>query len=113
MELVSSPRNRCRTSAQQLLTSSIYRNPVYHQVVFATLVFSIAFRITYLLKRSELRSRVPDKHKSTIGRFFAAGAGLFAFGFMIWNLDNIFCDTITRWKIQAGWPLAFLLEGKS
>ncbi|KAJ3480423.1 hypothetical protein NLI96_g8364 [Meripilus lineatus] len=39
-----------------------------------------------------------------------SGAGIFALGFFVWNLDNIFCKTITRWKIAIGWPAAFLLE---
>ena len=39
------------------------------------------------------------------------GAGMFALGFFVWNMDNIFCDTLTRWKVFIGWPWAFLLEG--
>jgi dihydroceramidase len=48
---------------------------------------------------------------STIGKLFSKGAGMFALGFFIWNMDNIFCDTLTRWKVFIGWPRAFLLEG--
>ncbi|KAJ7597453.1 ceramidase [Mycena floridula] len=98
-----------------LFTWSYYlsRNPVYHQLVFGALVFGTAFRVTYLLKWSDVRARVPDKQRSEIGRLFAKGAGLFALGFLVWNLDNIFCDTLTRWKVSIGWPLAFLLEGHS
>ncbi|RDB29029.1 Alkaline ceramidase 3 [Hypsizygus marmoreus] len=90
-----------------------YRNPVYHQFVFATIVLTTAGRITYLLKWSEHASRVPDNTKSIIGRLFCSGAAIFALGFLIWNLDNIFCDTLTRWKVSIGWPRAFLLEGHS
>lgn len=38
---------------------------------------------------------------------------MFAFGFFVWNLDNIFCTTLTSWKQAIGWPVAFLLEGAS
>jgi len=92
---------------------SVYRNPVYHQVVFATIMLSTAFRTAYLLRYSELSKKIPEAEKNSIARTFSSGAGIFAFGFFIWNLDNIFCNTITHWKHSVGWPTAFLLEGHS
>lgn len=89
----------------------MYRNPVYHQVVFAFLVIATTLRVTYLLKWSETRTRIPDDQKAVIGKIFASGAATFALGFFIWNLDNIFCGTLTSFKARVGWPLAFLLEG--
>jgi len=71
----------------------------------------IASRATYLLKWSELSLHLPNKKKSTISKLFRTGAGMFALGFCVWNMDNIFCDTLTRWKVIVGWPRAFLLEG--
>ncbi|KAF5312908.1 hypothetical protein D9619_002616 [Psilocybe cf. subviscida] len=56
---------------------------------------------------------IPPKKKSTIAAFFSTGAGLFALGFLVWNLDNIFCGALTKWKVGLGWPMAFLLEGHS
>lgn len=94
-------------------TSMIYRNPVYHQVLFATLMLTTAFRIHYLLRRSEASKRIPEEVKSSIATTFATGTGLFAFGFFIWNMDNIFCGALTRQKVAIGWPTAFLLEGAS
>ena len=91
----------------------IYRNPVYHQVLFATLMLTTAFRIHYLLRRSEASKRIPEEVKSSIATTFATGTGLFAFGFFIWNMDNIFCGALTRQKVAIGWPTAFLLEGAS
>jgi dihydroceramidase len=93
------------------LPSFYNRNPIYHQIVFATIVFAVTFRVTYLLKWSKLSFRIPDKKRSTIGKLFSRGATMFALGFFIWNLDNIFCDTLTHWKVSVGWPCAFLLEG--
>ncbi|KAF7337511.1 hypothetical protein MSAN_02224100 [Mycena sanguinolenta] len=94
-------------------TYYINRNPVYHQVVFGTLLLSIAFRIYYLLTWSKVGKRVPAEKRSTIGTLFGSGVAQFVFAFLLWNLDNIFCDTLTRWKVSIGWPLAFLLEGHS
>ncbi|KAI0783090.1 alkaline phytoceramidase [Abortiporus biennis] len=96
---------------------SVYRNPVYHQIVFATIMLSTAVRTRYLLNNFTVEKptshKITHSQKRTIGRIFLAGAGIFVFGFFIWNLDNIFCNTITNWKVSVGWPVAFLLEGHS
>lgn len=91
----------------------VYRNPVYHQIVFASLIILTALRITYILQLSDASRRIPAKAKKTIIHFFSTGAALFALGFLIWNVDNIFCHTLTKWKVIIGWPVAFLLEGHS
>ncbi|KAJ3567334.1 hypothetical protein NP233_g6427 [Leucocoprinus birnbaumii] len=91
----------------------LYRNPVYHQVVFAMIIFVITGRLTYLLRWSDAAKRIPDKTKREIGKLFGTGASLFAFGFFIWNMDNIFCDFLILRKLSIGWPFAFLLEGHS
>ncbi|KAF8167377.1 ceramidase [Crassisporium funariophilum] len=101
----------------------INRNPIYHQLVFAALVISTALRITHILQTHSTSSAssssspnpkpIPAKTRTTIANFFSTGAGLFALGFFIWNMDNVFCHTLTRWKVSLGWPAAFLLEGHS
>ncbi|KIM82371.1 hypothetical protein PILCRDRAFT_820778 [Piloderma croceum F 1598] len=89
----------------------IYRNPIYHQAIFAMLVLTTAIRIHHLLRRSDASMRMPQEVKAEIGNTFMTGTGLFVFGFLIWNLDNIFCAALTRQKVAIGWPVAFLLEG--
>jgi len=91
----------------------VYRNPVYHQVVFASLVLTTAVRITYILNWSDAAQRIPPAAKKTISELFGTGSVLFVLGFLIWNLDNIFCDFLTEKKLYVGWPFAFLLEGHS
>lgn len=95
------------------LASAVYRNPIYHQLVFAALVISCAIRIAYLLNWSPVRTRIPDSKKQVIAQMFTTGAVTFASGFLVWNLDIIFCGTLTNWKRNLGWPAAFLLEGHS
>ena len=63
------------------VNSVIYRNPVYHQVVFASLMLITAIRIHYLLTLSEVSKRIPSEVRSSMGVLFATGLGLFAFGF--------------------------------
>ena len=93
-------------------SSCVWRDPVYHQVIFAGLMFTNAFRTWYLLSNKEFTSRLPEQIRKPISHIFLLGAGTFAFGFFVWNLDNIFCSNITRWKQMLGWPAAFVLEGK-
>ncbi|KAF8738651.1 hypothetical protein AX14_010751 [Amanita brunnescens Koide BX004] len=95
------------------LSYYVYRNPVYHQVVFASIIFIVGSRVTYTLKYSRASSGIPSETKVMIGKLFATGATLFACGFLIWNMDNIFCMSLTDVKRMLGWPAAFLLEGHS
>ncbi|KAK7063955.1 ceramidase-domain-containing protein [Favolaschia claudopus] len=90
--------------------SYVNRNPVYHQVVFAGLLFTIAFRIYYLLTRSRLGTSIPANKRREIGTLFAFGAAQFLFAFLLWNIDNIFCKPLTRWKAALGNPHFVLLE---
>ena len=90
--------------------SAIYRNPIYHQVVFATLMVSAALRTMYLI-HSDIMKNVPPVVKKRIGKIYQTGFLIFLAGFAIWNVDNIYCNTLTEWKKAIGWPTAFLLEG--
>lgn len=92
--------------------SFVYRDPVYHQIVFATIMLASLSRETYLLTWSEASRTIPDKKKATIVEILKTGLFMFLFGFFIWNLDNIFCDFWTRIKQAVGWPAAFFMEGK-
>ena len=56
---------------------------------------------------------MPAKTRQAVFNLFWAGGGLFALGFAVWNVDNIFCGPITYGKYSVGWPAAFLLEGHS
>ena len=75
-------------------------------------MFTTLFRTLYLLRNGEIAQRLPLGPRSAVTRLFLTGAGTFAFGFLIWNLDNVFCSTVTHWKNSIGWPAAFVLEGK-
>lgn len=86
---------------------------MFHQVVFAAIMFTNVFRTTYILRSSPYAQRMPVRGKQTATRLFGLGAATFIFGFLVWNLDNIFCNNLTRWKHSLGWPGAFLLEGHS
>lgn len=69
-------------------------------------MISGVFRIIFLV------NRLPAGHESRRRIASVAGRGLIAFvsGFAIWNLDNAFCATLTRWREAVGF-WGFLLEG--
>jgi dihydroceramidase len=94
------------------LYSILYRDPVYHQCVFAALMVATPLREAYLLKWSKASRTIPDKKKAAIVEVLRTGALTFLFGFFVWNLDNIFCDPWTRIKRAVGWPTAFFMEGR-
>ncbi|KAF8492743.1 ceramidase [Russula emetica] len=96
-----------------LFTASyiLYRDPVYHQCVFAALMVATFLREAYLLIWSEASRTIPDKKKAAIVEVLRTGFFTFLIGFFVWNLDNIFCDPWTRIKRAVGWPTAFLMEG--
>ena len=74
-------------------------------------MFINLFRTVYLLKDTQLAERFPDTARKSVSRIFLSGAGTFAFGFLVWNLDNVYCSNLTQWKRSVGWPAAFVLEG--
>ncbi|KAF9644660.1 alkaline phytoceramidase, partial [Thelephora ganbajun] len=94
------------------ISYAIYRNPIYHQTVFATLMACIVLRTLYLI-HSDISKNVPPVAKKRMGKIYQTGLLTFLTGFAIWNLDNIYCNTLTEWKNAIGWPIAFLLEGHS
>jgi len=88
---------------------AIYRNPIFHQVTFAILMLTVAARSTVLCRRSS--SPISPETRDIIIKIFWTGSISFIVGFIVWNLDNAFCDTLQGWKMALGWPIAFLLEG--
>ncbi|GJJ15660.1 hypothetical protein Clacol_009938 [Clathrus columnatus] len=97
--------------ADELPITFIYRNPVYHQAVFATLMLLNTYR-TMKLRRQTV---VPLSRnvQSQVVKIFWTGGLSFIVAFLIWNLDNIFCGNLQGWKKIIGWPTAFLLEGQA
>lgn len=72
----------------------IIKNPVFHQVSYAILVFVIVFRSTSLVKR--LPKNSPERPQlSLLLKLAAAG---FIGAFLVWNVDNQFCEQLRAWR---------------
>ncbi|EPQ26764.1 uncharacterized protein PFL1_05743 [Pseudozyma flocculosa PF-1] len=97
------------------------QDPVFHQVAFATLLLSSTFREWYLLHHpssplsssssSSSSSPLINQRKREITSLNAKGAIIFALGFVIWNIDNLFCAQLTAWRHAIGYPAAWALQG--
>lgn len=85
----------------------IFRDPIFHQLYYAILNFVLIFK-TYLV----IQEVIPDKRlRIRQYKLLALGFSLFAFGFLIWNLDNIYCTKLRSWRKIIGLPFGILLEG--
>ncbi|CAK7198094.1 alkaline ceramidase ydc1 [Sporothrix eucalyptigena] len=103
-----------------LLITVVYhvtKEPVFHQVSFATLTCAVVFRSMYDMEwqlRPALQIRSPDRANaimSQMWRMCLSGIALFLVGFFIWNLDNIFCYYLRTWRNVLLLPWAMVLEG--
>ena len=115
------------------------QDPAFHQIAYAVLTAIVLFRSIYVMeftlrpsltqkeeewkiqrKRSMTAdekevSRADDRRDIKILRtmwvMIASGLSTFLFGFFLWNLDNIYCTELRRWRKQIGLPWGVLLEG--
>lgn len=67
-----------------------------------------------LIGREELGRSVDDRKRESLRSMWmmvACGLGTIAFGFLVWNLDTIYCSNIRRWRRRVGLPWGIALEG--
>ncbi|KAJ5584607.1 alkaline ceramidase family protein [Penicillium hispanicum] len=80
---------------------------ILHQLSFAGMVLTIAFRTTQLIKT---RTEEGSVARSQIWGMVRFGAFIFNTGFYIWILDGWACGLLRRWRGVVGLPWAWLLE---
>jgi dihydroceramidase len=112
------------------------KDPAFHQNAFALLtsvvVFTSMYNMDQLLRPGSARRKEAPAHAK--GRkpsavelqrrdtrdanilkqmWFMVGCGLgsVGLGFFLWNLDNIYCETLRGWRRELGLPWGILLEG--
>jgi dihydroceramidase len=109
------------------------KDPVFHQNMFALLTTIVVLRSIYVMEMT-LRPSRPIKSANgsakagdeleekragtrdevilrTMRIMVVCGVFSVALGFGVWNLDNIFCSTLRRWRKEVGLPWGILLEG--
>lgn len=107
------------------------QDPVFHQNMFALLTVVVVLRSMWIMElllrpsrraqRGETRVADPveqtrierrdEEILKTMWMMIACGISAVACGFLIWNLDNIFCGVLRRWRRDVGLPWGILLEG--
>jgi dihydroceramidase len=112
------------------------QDPTFHQNAYAILTAIVIIRSMYVMEvniRPRLRSkereaanprphggdevakrRADEEDVETLRlmwKMVALGLTLFLGGFALWNVDNEFCSTLTRWRREIGMPWSFVLEG--
>lgn len=99
------------------------KDPLFHQNMFALLTTVVVLRSIYIMEKllrphtvkaqGEQRHSVQRNAKilRTMRVMIACGIASVALGFLIWNLDNVFCSSLRRWRREIGLPWGILLEG--
>lgn len=81
------------------------KDPTFHQVAYALLTALVITRSTYLCY-----SRVDNAAaRKNMWWTISIGVGTFLAGFILWIIDNEFCDFLRDVRHQIGMPWAFLL----
>ena len=81
------------------------RDPLFHQVAYAVLTGLVLLRSIYLLF-----TRVDNgEAKRNMMWTIVIGVGTFLTGFILWIIDNEFCDSLRHIRGIVGLPWAFFL----
>ncbi|CAH7670845.1 ceramidase [Phakopsora pachyrhizi] len=88
-----------------------YPNPVFHQVSYAFIQLLSTIRVAITLRNMPQLTIQDQRNRKDAMKCEFIGTGLFLTGFLIWNIDNLFCDKISQLKEYLGSPLSFIIEG--
>ncbi|KAF8307452.1 aPHC-domain-containing protein [Clavulina sp. PMI_390] len=84
-----------------------FGDPLFHQICFGGLLVSSTLLVRSDLKAPHLSPQAAHEAKL----LSAGGAVIFLSGFVIWNLDNIFCDSLTGWRSVVGEYVGVISQG--
>ncbi|KAI1467377.1 putative alkaline phytoceramidase [Daldinia caldariorum] len=112
------------------ITARYYKtkDPQFHQDAYAVLTATVVFSNIWIMERTlrpalkvreesrkrEARApRLPTANETIREMWVMVATGLSVFlgGYLIWNLDNMYCNTIRKWRHQLQLPWAVVLEG--
>ncbi|KAH0336396.1 alkaline phytoceramidase, partial [Aureobasidium melanogenum] len=98
-----------------LLILAVIAETAYHTIKDEQIVHELSFVLLIIMVASKTRSliklRVHDpQDKQMLQKATIFGAGFFASGYLLWQLDFIFCPQLTALKRKVGIPWGFLFE---
>ena len=93
-----------------LIAFSVYHcvtdEVIFHATLFGSMILAVGFKT-----RSTIHERIKDKAlRAQIMRLVWFGTFSFGLGWVLWNIDQLACPTLTAMKRWVGMPLSFLLE---
>jgi len=77
-----------------------------HQIVFASMMLTSAVRTSRLITTT-VKDRVPKRQMRVVG---SLALGLFVLGYVLWNVDNRFCERLREVRHAVGLPWAWVFE---
>jgi dihydroceramidase len=86
-------------------------NPIYHQLAFGGILISGVTRNFIFLGRLKAAPEADPAVRAKVVRTLLLGIATFVVGFIIWNIDNFFCEALRRGRDVLG-PLGFVLQGE-
>ncbi|KAI1446481.1 putative alkaline phytoceramidase [Annulohypoxylon stygium] len=106
------------------------KDPVFHQNAYAVLTAIVVFSNMWIMERvlrpalqareeSRRENRAPSSPRLPTTNemvrqmwvMVATGLSIFLGGYLIWNLDNMYCSTVLEWRHRLQLPWAVVLEG--
>ncbi|KAI2616457.1 putative alkaline phytoceramidase [Hypomontagnella submonticulosa] len=104
------------------------KDPQFHQDAYAVLTAIVVLSNMWIMERTlrpALKNREESRRKAArtptgpttnemikqMWVMVATGLSIFLGGYLIWNLDNMYCSTIRKWRHQLQLPWAIVLEG--
>ena len=81
-------------------------NPLFHQNAFALIMIVLLFHSMYLMEKFVRKQSV--EAVTLMWKMVAYGLSVFLGGFALWNIDNIYCNELRRFRRKIGMPWGFL-----
>ncbi|GAB1603507.1 alkaline ceramidase 3-like [Argonauta hians] len=77
----------------------LIKNPVFHEFAYGLLVVSLVFYSAKVIRHCEHNLKL-----------VMSGMSIYLFGFLLWNIDNVFCHRVRsfRWKLGSLGPISQL-----
>jgi len=97
------------------IASTIALFSIWHcmtdEIIMHSILFAIMIALVGIKTRLVIAERVKDEVvKREVRKLCTWGGVIFISGFGIWNLDNIYCSSLTQTKRAIGMPWSFFLE---
>nr|CAB3219682.1 alkaline ceramidase 3-like [Phallusia mammillata] len=89
----------CFCSVAVTVIYLMWKNPVFHQVCYALLVAALVYEAI-----------VAFRNYPAIQPLVLMSVGFYAFGFFLWNVDNIFCSHLRKFRNKSHFDTGMVFQ---